>query len=177
MNDVQTIKTKSGTAVTLRPATAEDAKGISEAVRSSAEERSSLIIEMHGRNMGAERQFIEGLNRQDNLLMVAVADTRVIGCLAAFRITNWENSALRTVEVGLHLRDGYRGSGIGSAMLAYAIEWARDHRFNKMVTNIFTTNKRSAGLFTRHGFAEVASRDIQASSSTGLNKLLLARNL
>ena len=52
MNEVQSIKLKNGSTVTLRPAKGEDAKGITETIRSSSDERSSLILEMHGKHIG-----------------------------------------------------------------------------------------------------------------------------
>lgn len=176
MNEVQNIKLKNGGAVTLRPARGEDARGLVETIRSSSEERSALILEMHGKHIGSERTFIDGLDRVNNLLLVAVSDDKVVGCLAALNISQWGDHQDRTVEIGLHLRDGYRGSGLGSAMLSYSVEWAKSKNFNKMMTSIFTNNKRSASLFTRQGFNEVAAKNIQTTSSS-LNKIILARLL
>ncbi|MBI5076040.1 MAG: GNAT family N-acetyltransferase [Nitrospirae bacterium] len=176
MNEVQSIKLKNGSAVTLRPAKGEDAKGIVETIRSSSEERSSLILEMHGKHIGSERKFIERLDRDNNLLLIAVSDDKVVGCLAAFKASEWEDRLARAVEIGLHLRDGYRGGGLGSAMLSYAVEWAKSKGFKKMMMSIYTNNKRSASLFTRQGFSEVAAKNIQTSSSS-LNKIILMRPL
>ncbi|MBI5846974.1 MAG: GNAT family N-acetyltransferase [Nitrospirae bacterium] len=176
MNEVQSFKLKNGSAVTLRPAAGDDAKGIVGTIRSTSEERSSLILEMHGKNIGSERAFIEGLDRRNNLLLVAVSDDTVVGCLAALNASDWEDRSVRVVEVGLHLRDGYRGEGLGSAMLSYAVEWARSKNFKKMMTSIFTSNRRSASLFTRQGFNEVAEKNIR-TTSTSLNKIILQRML
>ncbi len=176
MKEVQSIKLKDGSSVTLRPAKAEDAKGIVETIRSTSEERSALILEMHGKHIGSERKFIEGLDRANNLLLVAISDDKVVGCLAALRSTEWEDRLARVVEVGVHLRDGYRGSGLGSAMLTYSVEWARAKTFKKMITSILTTNNRSAALFTRQGFSEVAAKNIQTTGSS-MNKIILMRSL
>jgi len=176
MNEVRSINLKNGSTVMLRPAKGEDAKGITETIRSSSEERSSLILEMHGKHIGSERKFIEGLDRANNLLLVAVADDKVVGCLAALRATEWEDRLARVVEVGVHLRDGYRGSGLGTAMLSYAVEWARSKTFKKMITSILTNNKRSATLFTRQGFSEVAAKNIKTTGSS-MNKIILMRTL
>lgn len=176
MNEVQTIKLKNGSSATLRPAGVNDAKGIVGTIRSSSEERSSLILEMHGKHIGSERAFIEGFDWANNLLLVAVSDDNVVGCLAALNVSEWEDRAARVVEVGLHIREGFRGEGLGSSMISYAIEWARSKNYRKMTTSIFTNNRRSASLFTRHDFKEVAAKNIQATSSS-FNKIILLRML
>ena len=58
----------------------------------------------------------------------------------------------------MHLREAFRGRGIGSALLAYATDWAADRGFGKLEASIFTTNQRSLRLFERAGFAREGVR-------------------
>lgn len=176
MAQAKTVRLKNGTSVILRPATPDDAKGIVEALKSSSPERSSIMMEMYGKNIGAEREFIAGLKPKGNLLLVAAADQKIAGCLAAFASTQWEDRSSATVEVGLHLKDEFRGQGLGSAMLAHAILWAKQNGFRQMTSNIYATNKRSVGLFTRQGFVEDSSKEIRSGGS-GILKILLRKTL
>ncbi|MCL4442261.1 MAG: GNAT family N-acetyltransferase, partial [Firmicutes bacterium] len=62
------------------------------------------------------------------------------------------------LDIGLHLIKTYRGLGVGSRMLQYAVEWAGERGFKKLEASIFTLNQRSLGLFSRAGFNEEGTR-------------------
>ena len=81
------------------------------------------------------------------------------GCLAALQAdAGLREQTSHILHVGLHLREAYRGLGIGSEMLAYADIWARERGFKKLEASIFTTNKRSLDLFIKAGFVEEGIR-------------------
>jgi ribosomal protein S18 acetylase RimI-like enzyme len=44
------------------------------------------------------------------------------------------------------------GKGVGSALLAYAERWAREHRCRHVQLSVFPTNKRAIELYERSGF-------------------------
>jgi ribosomal protein S18 acetylase RimI-like enzyme len=46
------------------------------------------------------------------------------------------------------------GRGIGSALIAYAEEWARERGFTMLTLNVFTANRRARDLYKRLGFQE-----------------------
>jgi len=92
-------------------------------------------------------------------LIVAVAGSEVVGCLAALQADNgMRPETTHLLHLGLHLREAYRGLGIGTHLLDYAIAWAVEKGFKKLEANIFTTNKHSLGMFTKAGFAEEGVR-------------------
>jgi RimJ/RimL family protein N-acetyltransferase len=159
MRTVQAFKAKNGEKITLRPAGGDDSCEIIDTIRSNALERSYVLMEQYGKDTSSERVFIEGLDRERNLLMVAVADVEVIGCLAALQADGGRRpETSHILHVGLHLREAYRGLGIGSKMLAYALKWAKESGFRKIEASIFTANKRSLHLFKKAGFKEEGVR-------------------
>jgi ribosomal protein S18 acetylase RimI-like enzyme len=46
----------------------------------------------------------------------------------------------------------YDGRGIGSAMLAFAEQWARQHRCRFVTLSVFPGNTRAQSLYARHGY-------------------------
>ena len=56
------------------------------------------------------------------------------------------------VELGMFVVDGHRGGGIGSALLAAVIDWARRHGAHKVSLAVWPTNHPAIGLYARYGF-------------------------
>lgn len=46
------------------------------------------------------------------------------------------------------------GRGVGTALIAYAEQWARDRGFERLTLNVFSANRRARELYTRLGFQE-----------------------
>lgn len=162
MEQVKIFQAKNGEKITLRPGEVNDSCGILDTIRSHAVERSYILMDHYGKKIESEEQYISGLDRSNNLFVVAVAGDNVVGCLAALQADagQWERTA-HVLHVGLHLRESYRGLGIGSEMLAYAEIWALERGFKKLEASIFTGNKRSLRLFNRAGFTEEGIRKIR----------------
>jgi ribosomal protein S18 acetylase RimI-like enzyme len=53
------------------------------------------------------------------------------------------------------------GRGVGSALIAYAEEWARERGFAMLTLNVFAANRRARDLYNRLGFQEEWIRSIK----------------
>jgi len=159
METMSRFMAKNGMEVTIRPAEAGDSCAIIDTVRSNAMERSYVLMEHYGKDVEAEQEYIAGLDREKDLLVVATTGGEVIGCLAALQADAGRRpETAHILHVGVHLREAFRGIGIGPHLLDYAIAWAGDKGFKKLEANIFTTNKRSLSMFKKAGFAEEGVR-------------------
>ncbi|GAB4482898.1 MAG: GNAT family N-acetyltransferase [Thermodesulfovibrionales bacterium] len=159
MKEIRTFTCRIGEKITLRPAQPEDAASIIDAVRSTSEERSYVLMDAYGKDVDSERKYIEQFDRCCNLLLVAEGRDGVIGSLAALEAERYEGTKkVMALSVGLHLRRECRGHGIGSAMLRYALQWGREHGYKRIEADIFTTNKQSLRLFSKAGFKEEPGR-------------------
>ena len=155
MQEMWKFSAKNGEEIMLRLAVPDDADDIIHTVKSGSIERSYVLMEQYGKNAASEKEYITGLDRQNNLLLVALAGNTVVGSLAGLQADGGQRpQTAHILKIGLHLTEAYRGLGIGSEMLRYATEWSKEHGFKKMETSIFTTNKRSLHLFGRAGFEE-----------------------
>lgn len=163
MQEIRQFLAKNGEEITVRPAEPDDSCEILDTIRSQAQERSYVLMEQYGKTTASEREYISGLDERKNLLLVAVTEHQAIGCLAALQADGgMREQTAHILHIGLHLKEAYRGLGIGSQMLTYAIEWAKEKGFQKLEASIFTTNKRSLHLFTQAGFAEEGVRQKRA---------------
>jgi len=159
MQKIKKFLVTHGEEVTLRPALPEDASEIVLSLRSTSLERSYVLMEQYGKDAESEREYINRIDRNHNLLIVATVGGRVVGTLAAFQADKGQRAeTAHVLFIGLHLIESFRGLGIGSQMLEYSIEWAAEHGFKKLEASIFTINKRSLRLFSKAGFIQECTK-------------------
>jgi L-amino acid N-acyltransferase YncA len=159
MQTLRRFTARNGLEVIIRPARPDDSCQIIDTVRSNALERSYVLMEQYGKDVESEKEYISGLDYDKNLLIVAETGSQVIGCLAALQADAGKRpETAHILQVGLHLREPFRGHGIGPNLLDFSIEWARERGFKKLEANIFTTNQRSLNLFRKAGFSEEGVR-------------------
>jgi len=177
MREVLTYRLADDTKVTLRPARPDDAAAIIAVVRSSSEERSYVLMEIYGKDAATQRAYIEGLDRARNLFLVATVDGAVIGLLALLE-ADLCGGAEPGLAAGVHIVRDWRGHGIGSVMLRYALRWAKEKGCHRVEADIFTTNKRSLHLFRKAGFHEepCRARTLQAGARQ-ISEVVLIKGL
>lgn len=56
-------------------------------------------------------------------------------------------------DLGMLVRDGYRGQGVGSALMEACLDWCRSEDVHKVTLNVFPHNERGLALYRKHGFA------------------------
>ena len=159
METIRKFSAKNGMEITLRPASPDDSSGIIKTLKSPAPERSYVLTEHGGKSVQSERNYLKSLNTEKNLLLVATTGSEVIGTLAALQADEGRRTeSFNVAHIGLHIMESYRGFGIGSQMLEYSIEWAREHGFKIVDACIFTTNTIAPNIFKKAGFAEEGSK-------------------
>jgi putative acetyltransferase len=134
----------------IRPATARDAASFLELYRAVAAEGGFIRTE---RVTGGVRHYRRRLrdswtDREANV--VAVADGRVVGSLG---ISRDEHPVTRHVAtLGMFVAEGWRGRGIGAALLAEALRWARSVGVEKLELTVYPGNSAARTLYERFGF-------------------------
>ena len=159
MQTIKTFAAKDGSEIMIRPAQPDDSCAIIDTVRSNANERSYVLMEQYGKDSASEREYINGLDSTRSLLIVASAGDEVVGCLAALQAdAGMRPETAHILHIGLHLKEKFRGLGIGANLLNYSVEWAAEQGYKKIEANIFTTNQRSLSMFKKAGFVEEGVR-------------------
>jgi RimJ/RimL family protein N-acetyltransferase len=93
--------------------------------------------------------------------LVAVAQAEIIGSLHV------ERSRFGFGEIGMAVAREWRGQGVGSALLAASVEWARENQLHKLSLSVFPHNERGIALYRRFGFVEEGRRVKQIRRSSG----------
>ena len=70
-------------------------------------------------------------------------------------------------EIGMAVAREWRGRGVGAALLAEAIEWAREQGLHKLSLSVFPHNAAAIGLYRKFGFVEEGRRVKQIRRSSG----------
>jgi RimJ/RimL family protein N-acetyltransferase len=84
--------------------------------------------------------------------IVAVAGGEVVGSIHV------DASRHGFGEIGMAIAREWRGRGVGSALMAAAIEWARERGLHKLSLGVFAHNAAGIALYRKFGFVEEGRR-------------------
>ena len=84
--------------------------------------------------------------------LVAVAAGEVVGSI------HIDASGFGFGEIGMAVAREWRGRGVGSALLAAAIDWARERGLHKLSLSVFAHNEAAIALYRKFGFVEEGRR-------------------
>ena len=93
--------------------------------------------------------------------LVAVAGDEIVGSL------HIERSRHGFGEFGMAVARDWRGRGVGSALIAAAIEWAREQGLHKLSLGVFAHNTAAIALYRKFGFVEEGRHVKQYRRSSG----------
>lgn len=100
-----------------------------------------------------EKQRIEKFNLPGNLLLGAFYDGQLIGVLdfnsnKRKRINHWG-------KFGISIHHDFQNRGIGTKMVHFLIEWAKQNGQTKMILlSVHANNERAIALYTKMGFVQ-----------------------
>ena len=93
--------------------------------------------------------------------LVAIVGSEIDGSLHV------ERSRFGFGELGMSVAREWRGRGVGSALLAAAIEWAREQDMHKLSLSVFPHNAAAIALYRKFGFVEEGRRVKQFRRANG----------
>jgi len=131
----------------VRPARSADARAMAELLAAVAGERLYIATEPPVDVDEWAERFAADLHG----FFVAIAGDRVIGHLAV-----WPRHGVGTLAMAVTTDE--RGRGVGTALLAAAIDWARLQGLHKLELEVFPHNKAALDLYRKFGFAEEGRR-------------------
>ena len=130
----------------IRPAEAGDRKSLALLFAAVAEERDGIAAE--------PPIDVEGLAGRWQLdgTLVAVAAGGLVGELRV------EPTYFGYGEIGMMVAAGWRGRGVGTALVAAAVDWARERGLHKLSLGVFPHNEAAIALYRKFGFADEGRR-------------------
>ena len=144
-----------GDRIEIRPAGEHDCRPLAQLFAAVAEERDGIAAEPP----------IDVEARATNLrldgTLVAIAVDEVVGYLRV------EASSFGFGEIGMMVARDWRGRGVGSALVAAAIEWGRENELHKLTLSVFPHNEAAIRLYRKFGFVEEGRREKQIRRANG----------
>ena len=92
------------------------------------------------------RRMVEDVERADAIVLVAEAGGEPVGQLGL------ELTRYGVAELGMLVAAGWRGRGVGTALMAEAVERARAAGAHKMALQVWPHNAAAIALYERFGF-------------------------
>lgn len=120
------------------------------------------------------RQRMQAVDPNAHLLLACAGD-EVVGQLGLHVSANPRRRHVG--ELGMGVRDDWQGKGVGSALLAAAIDLAdRWLQLRRLELQVYADNAAGIALYTRHGFVEEGRhRDFAYRDGAFVDALSLAR--
>jgi RimJ/RimL family protein N-acetyltransferase len=133
-------------AVEVRPAEDRDRRPLALLFAAVAEERDGIAaeppidVEQRAANWDLDRT------------LVALAAGEVVGSLHVVE------SSFGFGDIGMMVAADWRGRGVGTALVAAAIEWARARGLHKLTLSVFPHNEAAIALYRKFRFLEEGRR-------------------
>jgi RimJ/RimL family protein N-acetyltransferase len=129
-------------AIQIRPAEERDRRPLSLLFAAVAEERDGIAAEPPV-DLDA-RAASWDLDRT----LVALAAGETVGVIKIIE------SSFGFGEIGMMVAAEWRGRGVGTALVAAAIDWARARGLHKLTLSVFPHNEAALALYGKFGFVE-----------------------
>lgn len=159
-----------GGRVSVRPARASDARGWIDLLGEvSREDRFILLESVNTTRRELARIFRFGAWSDQTAAIVAVDNSGVIGQLTT---TRNRNIYAHIAEIGMSVARGYRGKGVGAALIEGAKDWSSSFGVEKLVLNVVPQNARAIRFYEKMGFVAEGHRLSHAKLSYGYEDLI-----
>jgi ribosomal protein S18 acetylase RimI-like enzyme len=96
-----------------------------------------------------------------NGMFTAVRDGAIVGVITEYRHDPYGHT------IGMLVDAGYRGQGVGAALLERLIGWARERLIPHLSLLVFPHNERALALYRKFGFLEIDAQAAQISRRSG----------
>ncbi len=131
-----------------------------------------LIADDSWRGVSDERRYLKALRRHPHgAVFVAEMDGAIVGRLSVARDPH--PASFHVADLGLMVASGRRRQGVGRALLARAVEWARAARVRKLELHVFPHNDPAIRLYESFGFVREGYRREHYRRGTGFVDAIL----
>lgn len=164
-----------GTEVTIRPARQEDISGIIGVMKQVADERRYIVAEDVAKQLAGDSALMREDLENQRFFVGTVDDEVVAWC--GVEQPSLEKLA-HNAELTLGVLEEYRGSGIGSRLMARALSWAEERGFHKVYNSVPATNRKGIEFLEDHGWnTEAIRRDHYRIEGEFVDEVMMAVQL
>jgi L-amino acid N-acyltransferase YncA len=137
----------------IRPATAADAEAICRIYNQGIEDRIATL-ETELRTPEERRRWLAARGPRHPVIVAETSQGEVVGW-GSLNVFNPREPYRWVADFSVYVERGWRGKGVGSALLERLIALAREHGFHKMVLSAFPDNRGGMALYEKFGFRTV----------------------
>jgi RimJ/RimL family protein N-acetyltransferase len=137
----------------IRPADPADAQGLKQLGDAVAAEPEGWLATQDGwRSVGDERRYLRAIRRYPHaaVFVAETEDGEIVGRLSLAR--DQHPSSRHVADLGLMVARSHRRQGIGRALLAASVDWARANGVQKLELHVFPYNEAAIRLYEQFGF-------------------------
>jgi len=149
------VTLKDGRRVVIRPSRIRDADSLLRNVNLIGREEIYIMVDRVP-DLDEERRWLGTFDGVRTVLLVADADGEAIGSADCHGGTYAKTHHVG--GIGIAIRDGWRGVGLGRILMERILEWMRARGFKKAELAVFATNGRARRLYESLGFQEEGVR-------------------
>ena len=146
----QEVTLKDGRRVVIRPSRLRDAESLLRNVNLIGREEVYILLDQVSPNLDEERRWLGTFDGVRAVLLVADAAGEAIGSADCHAGTYAKTRHVG--GIGIAIRDGWRGVGLGRILMERILEWMRARGFKKAELAVFGTNERARRLYESLGF-------------------------
>jgi putative acetyltransferase len=136
--------------IEVRPVTLGDVPGVRDCVGQVAAERRSLAVTQPF-TLQETALFVARIVDGGHVQFVADDGARIVGWCDV--VPKRGNVYAHVGELGMGVRDGWRGRGLGSRLMGAALDAARS-RWEQVELSVYASNDAAQALYRRFGFVE-----------------------
>ena len=157
--------------VEIRTAQPSDARSFLSAYAGVAAEKRYIQTERVTARVGDYRRRFRRAWDERGAHLVAVEGDRVVGSLSIRRDDH--PATFHVATLGMFVVSTHRGLGIGSALMAEALRWAREQHVERVELTVYPHNEPAIALYRRFGFLEEGRMIRHAKKSYGYEDEIL----
>ena len=151
--------------VVLRPARPGDVDSFLRHLQSVADERRFIRTEQVGATRRLWKRRFRRSRTDRGLSLVALAGDEVVGSLGIQREPG--RASEHVASLGMSVTREWRSRGIGTALMAEAMRWARSVGVEKVSLTVYPSNIRAIAMYRRFGFVDEGRLSGQSRKSYG----------
>jgi putative acetyltransferase len=104
--------------------------------------------EAEARRRVTRDRFVQQIDDEHVAVFVADAGGEVVGHATA------QLASYGTADLAMLVAEGWRGRGVGRALLDAVVSWSREHGAQKVTLQVWPHNRAARALYERAGFAD-----------------------
>ena len=161
---LNSFRTSNGHPVTLRPLNPHDTTALLRFANALFDEKKvnrdlGLVSFDRQATMAEEREFLSeivgGMKRKEVVSVAAFDGNRLVGHCDIRR--RMREDVMHAGTLGITVLDGYRGVGLGEALMSRALLQARRMGISLVQLTVFANNTAAAGLYIKMGFRKAGT--------------------